>query len=452
MFQTLAVDGAVTGWVVYTPIFGTPHLTRTNMTSPQETTSILKRILQTNGLDLLRSPQRLRGLLTDQAPQQPRRERDVLVHAVNSPIFERAWQAGSGSLGGLAQWLADEHGYATDLCQWAEKTWVLALSLHPTPSRRSAESPRPLATGQPMSSTPHGPHSFQTGSSVGRQTGLSAEALIAQLQNGTLSHQQRFEIGQALARIGDPRPGVGLRGDGLPDIAWIQIPGGQVRIDPEAPTGFLSLLPFRRTFEVRPFQMAKFPVTNAQFQAFFSATDGYHFWTWWKDINKSRDAPCFPGKEQANEPRVNVTWYDAIAFCRWFSAKTGTTIRLPTEWEWRQAATGGDPTRDYPWGSEWDSSRCSSRESMATAVGMYPAGSSLQGLHDITGNVWEWGLNRPETTPSRPDTVQVERYGTRAILGGFWNSQPQDLKTFIRSYTASDDHTSYLGFRLVQEH
>lgn len=227
---------------------------------------------------------------------------------------------------------------------------------------------------------------------------------------------------------------------------------GQVRIDPEAPTGFLSLLPFRRTFEVRPFQMAKFPVTNAQFQAFFSATDGYHFWTWWKDINKSRDAPCFPGKEQANEPRVNVTWYDAIAFCRWFSAKTGTTIRLPTEWEWRQAATGGDPTRDYPWGSEWDSSRCSSRESMATAVGMYPAGSSLQGLHDITGNVWEWGLNRPETTPSRPDTVQVERYGTRAILGGFWNSQPQDLKTFIRSYTASDDHTSYLGFRLVQEH
>jgi formylglycine-generating enzyme required for sulfatase activity len=64
--------------------------------------------------------------------------------------------------------------------------------------------------------------------------------------------------------------------------------------------------------------------------------------------------------QEANSPRETVSWFEAMAFCRWLSQRTGSKIRLPTEWEWQQAATGGDSTREYPWPGEWDASRCNS--------------------------------------------------------------------------------------------
>ena len=62
--------------------------------------------------------------------------------------------------------------------------------------------------------------------------------------------------------------------------------------------------------------------------------------------------------KQDNHPAENVSWYDAVAYCRWLSKRLGYEIQLPTEWEWQQAATGGDPTNQYPWGPDWDSKRC----------------------------------------------------------------------------------------------
>ncbi len=132
------------------------------MTSPQQTASILKRILGTQGLDPLREPRRVRGLLTDHAPQQPAREREVLCRALQSTIFERAWQArvrgASSSLTGLAQWLTNEHGYTTELCHWAVETWTLVLGFQHTPSRERAHAPQPTTTGHPASATPRNLH------------------------------------------------------------------------------------------------------------------------------------------------------------------------------------------------------------------------------------------------------------------------------------------------------
>ncbi len=73
------------------------------------------------------------------------------------------------------------------------------------------------------------------------------DCLIERLNETTLGHQERLTIGQYLAGLGDPRPGVGVK-DRLPDIAWIQIPGGKIQLDK-----------IDHVFTVKPFQLAKIP-------------------------------------------------------------------------------------------------------------------------------------------------------------------------------------------------
>lgn len=88
--------------------------------------------------------------------------------------------------------------------------------------------------------------------------------LIEKLTSETLSHQERLLIGQKLAEFGDPRSGVGLCQDGLPDIEWVEIPPGRVNVED-----------VKKLFTVQTVRIARNPVTNAQFEAFLPAEDGY---------------------------------------------------------------------------------------------------------------------------------------------------------------------------------
>jgi formylglycine-generating enzyme required for sulfatase activity len=268
------------------------------------------------------------------------------------------------------------------------------------------------------------------------------EVLIARLNENALSHQERLLIGQKLAEFGDPRPGVGVK-DGVPDIDWIKIPGGSITLED-----------VDHMFEVRPFRMAKYLVTNSQFETFLNAENGYRNEEWWKDIEQREEA-VKPSWQETNAPREKVSWYEAVAFCRWLSAKFGTHIRLPTEWEWQQAATGGDLQRAYPWGGGWDESRCNSTErrlNRTTAVGMYPQGATQQGVMDMAGNVWEWCLNDHEH-PERPEAVRiVNKFGGRAVRGGSWSDFAVYLHVSRRHWDGAVNKNNHsLGFRLVQE-
>lgn len=149
-----------------------------------------------------------------------------------------------------------------------------------------------------------------------------------------------------------------------------------------------------------------------------------------------------------------MSWYEAVAFCRWLSAKTITTIRLPTEWEWQQTATGGDPEREYPWEGGWDGAYCNSDESplrRTTAVGMYPQGATRQGVMDMAGNVWEWCVNEHES-PERPAAVRIHKGGGRRVLrGGSWLNAPGNLRASGRSGGNAGSRDNGLGFRLLQD-
>lgn len=268
--------------------------------------------------------------------------------------------------------------------------------------------------------------------------------LIKRLDDASLSHEDRLLIGQKLCEFGDPRRGVGLK-DGLPDIVWIDIPGGEVKLES-----------VDHVFLVKPFRIAKYPVTNEQFQAFLTAEDGYRSKKWWKDLEQSEHSAT-PSWAEGNCPRETVSWYEAVAFCRWLSAKTNkarSSMRLPTEWEWQQAATGGDLKRKYPWEGGWDDSLCNSsisRLNRTTAVGVYHQGATQQGVLDMVGNVWEWCLNNYDH-PEAPDSLRIDENAERALRGGSWKNTSGSLCVSFRHRDFTYIHQDgIIGFRLAQD-
>ncbi|MBN8592400.1 MAG: SUMF1/EgtB/PvdO family nonheme iron enzyme [Anaerolineae bacterium] len=266
------------------------------------------------------------------------------------------------------------------------------------------------------------------------------ERLLEQLTEAQTTHQKRLQIGQRLAMLGDPRGGVGLRADGLPDLIWETVPVGRLKLSDKT-----------STVEIETFSIARYLITVAQFQAFVDAIDGYQREEWWIDLKRHAAHPAMPATEFTNHPRDMVSWVEAIAFCRWLTARTalpaGQVIRLPSEWEWQQAATGGQTNFTYPWGEFGDLNRMNTAASQldeVTAVGMYPAGSSMVGALDLCGNLAEWCLNGPE------DTLPNLSHDTRRIVrGGSYADLPIAATTTYRDWQDARQRSSTIGFRPV---
>ncbi|HVN15234.1 MAG TPA: SUMF1/EgtB/PvdO family nonheme iron enzyme, partial [Anaerolineales bacterium] len=169
-------------------------------------------------------------------------------------------------------------------------------------------------------------------------------------------------------------------------------------------------------------------------------------------------------------PVVNVSWKTASVFCDWMNQKYGSALprgvafRLPTEAEWEKAARGADG-RIYPWGNEFDASKCNVSESgieTTTPVGAFsPQGDSPYGVSDMVGNVWEWtaslwgqDFDKPsykypynprdgrENLTAGEDVLRVLRGGSFSVNG--WDARCAcrlgfDLHSFLIS----------LGFRVA---
>ena len=188
------------------------------------------------------------------------------------------------------------------------------------------------------------------------------------------------------------------------------------------------------------YAIARYPVTNAEFDRFIQdgGYDNPEYWTeagWKRKESDGWTQPRHWEDEKWNDPSqpvVGVSWYEALAYCRWLSARSGREYRLPSEAQWEKAARGTDGRR-YPWGDEWDPEHCNNKESgpgRTTPVGQYPEGDSPSGVGEMVGQVWEWcsskygGVgNEPEFSyPYRPDDGRESQEGddTRILRGGSW--------------------------------
>ena len=263
-----------------------------------------------------------------------------------------------------------------------------------------------------------------------------ADRLIEELANPRTTHYRRAEIGDRLDRIGDLRPGVGVRHDGAPDVVWCQISGGTVELE-----GVEGI------FDVRTFHAAKYPITYRQYRAFLDDPQGYRNNAHWKGlVHEAQHGEQF--RPLDNCPAENVSWYDAMAFCRWLSTRVGFEVRLPHEAEWQQAATGGQPHNIYPWGPEWVdgiANTTASRLSRITAVGMYPDGVSGQGVFDLAGNVWEWCMNSHD----KPRVLTPDRKVGRVLRGGSWDDSQGFARASSRDRHVPGDRDNRIGFRVV---
>jgi len=178
---------------------------------------------------------------------------------------------------------------------------------------------------------------------------------------------------------------------------------------------------------IKPFKLADTDVTVAGYKACVQAG---------KCSAAKTDQFCNWGASGRDDHPINcVDWNQATAFCRWIGA------RLPTEQEWEYVASGGSEGRTYPWGNDEPGDRpCWQRlgEGKANStcpVGSHKASDSKWGLHDISGNVWQW-------TSSDYDS------GNKIIRGGSWGDvDAESLRARYRGRCDPSNTNDNIGFR-----
>jgi formylglycine-generating enzyme required for sulfatase activity len=250
---------------------------------------------------------------------------------------------------------------------------------------------------------------------------------------------ERAEVQQRLQKIEIETPAITKKPTSLglmpQPFAWIEIPN-------------------------KGYNMAKYPLTNLQFAKFIEA-GGYKEQKWWTKegwAQHEQDKWTEPRywqdiqRNQLEQPVVGVSWYEAVAFCLWLSDATGEKIILPTEEQWQYAAQGDDG-RDYPWGNQWDTSRCNNNVEVkgiakTSPVGRYEGqGDSPFGVVDMAGNVWEWCLTDYEKKTN--DINSNAKF--RALHGGSWLDNYLDFfRCDFRSDRSPLSRVNIFGFRLCR--
>ncbi len=186
---------------------------------------------------------------------------------------------------------------------------------------------------------------------------------------------------------------------------------------------------------VSSFWMSKYEITQKLYQAIMG-----------------RNPSEFEGD---NNPVEQVSWNEAMEFCEKFSKKYGVKARLPYEAEWEYACRAGTATKYY-WGNSMDGSYCWDEDNSGSKT--HPVGQKKPnkwGLHDMSGNVWEWCMDwydenyyssSPSKNPRGPSICEL-----KVLRGGSWYAPPWDVRSAERrSHNPSGWLISYgFGFRAV---
>ena len=202
------------------------------------------------------------------------------------------------------------------------------------------------------------------------------------------------------------------------------------------------------------FLMAQTPITQAQWRAVAG----------WQKLE--RDLEPDPSKfKGANRPVEQVSWFDALEYCRRLSKRTGQRYRLPSEAQWEYACRAGSTT-PFHFGATLTPELANYNEKNLYAngpkgpyreqtieVASFPANG--WGLHDLHGNVWEWCEDHwyasYDFTPGddQPWLIPVAADDERRLLrGGSWIGLPRSCRSAFRGLRLPGNRGSNTGFRV----
>ncbi len=266
----------------------------------------------------------------------------------------------------------------------------------------------------------------------------SLQVLFTRGITATALARRRLAAARALDAIG----GVRFWSPPYGEPEWITVPAGEFWMGSES--GAADEKPVHRVY-LDAYQIARVPVTNAQYQIFLEQT-GHRAPEPWQEGR--------PLKDEGSHPVATISWYDAIAYCEWLSRVTGKQVTLPSEAQWEKAARGAKDQRVYPWGDAFEVARCNSRElglDGTSPVGIFTEGCSPYGALDMAGNVWEWTASQPVPYPYRGDDGRNDpkAEGVRGLRGGSWDGRQWLARCACRGRSVPDLFYDYIGFRVV---
>jgi formylglycine-generating enzyme required for sulfatase activity len=227
------------------------------------------------------------------------------------------------------------------------------------------------------------------------------------------------------------------------------------------------------------YKIARFPVTNAEYQRFIEA-GGYQQSRWWTLIGWAflqsgghplpRDGKAaaithpnlcdHPSFNAPAQPVVGVSWYEASAYCAWLTEQghragwlpDSAIIRLPTSLEWERAARHIDQRR-YPWGDDAPDSRHANYNDTGlhtpAPIGCFPQGAAACGALDMAGNVWEWTASLWEEIGHPAPRAEFHPHEKPAIRGGAFNWSADYLHCGAHYWFSPGYRQNLLGFRVV---
>jgi iron(II)-dependent oxidoreductase len=222
---------------------------------------------------------------------------------------------------------------------------------------------------------------------------------------------------------------------------------------------------------LRPFAIARAPVTQAEFVAFVE-DGGYRRRELWDEdgwnwrVAASAEGPVYWRRDgeawlrrdftawvplEPRRPVIHVNWHEAQAYCRW------ARRRLPTEAEWEVAASlarSGLKFR-FPWGDRAptpDHANLDSRVLGCVGVAGHAAGDSPSGCRQMVGNVWEWTADafapHPGFVPDPYKEYSAPWFGDHRVLrGGCWATRGRLLRNTWRNFYRPERRDVFAGFR-----
>ncbi len=291
-------------------------------------------------------------------------------------------------------------------------------------------------------------------------------------------HDEAFTYTRQTLSYPAPPPAAAAPSGGGPHPGDAEVPGGRFRLGAARSTDFVfDNEKWAHEVEVRPFRIAKAPVTQAEWAAFVD-DGGYardELWSaegaaWrralgaempvaWRRAAQGYERRAFDGwiPLEPHRPVLHVSWYEAEAFCRWAGR------RLPTETEWEVAAAGvpdahgrlSTEKRRFPWGDEAPTRARANLDGACAGcldVGALPDGDSAFGCRQMIGNVWEWTSSRFAPYPGfvvdpYREYSQPWFHDHRVLRGGCFASRGRLLRNTWRNFYRPERRDVLAGLR-----